>query len=194
MNTTGRQNTYVGAYATSEMAAGDLTNVTALGYAASVNTSNTIVLGNGSIQNLQCKVALTTTSDKTLKEKIEPVHLSLEFLSALKPVQYHRIGNESLGLEMGLIAQDVESNLNASGISSYGLISTDKTTGIKSLRYNDLFAPIISSLQAINKKVDAISIIQSQYNEVLRKTDNAQQENHNQSFQFVNSDHILNTK
>ena len=49
-NTTGEQNTFIGV--TADASANNLSNITAIGYGASVSSSNTIQLGNNSISSV----------------------------------------------------------------------------------------------------------------------------------------------
>ena len=70
-NTTGVNNTALGTGA--DVSAGNLTNATAIGFAASVNASNKVQLGNTNVTVIEGQVAFTASSDKTKKENFQPV-------------------------------------------------------------------------------------------------------------------------
>jgi hypothetical protein len=70
-NITGSKNTAIGSLA--GVTTGALTNTTAIGWAATVNASNKIRLGNGNVTVIEGQVAYTFTSDKSQKENYRPV-------------------------------------------------------------------------------------------------------------------------
>ena len=71
VNTTGSQNTAIGAFA--DLSAENLTNATAIGNGTIVNSSNKIRLGNAAVTVIEGQVAFTASSDKTKKENFKPV-------------------------------------------------------------------------------------------------------------------------
>jgi trimeric autotransporter adhesin len=91
-------------------------------------------------------VAWTITSDKRWKSQIQPLTLGVDFIKQLKPVSYFRNNDSSKKIEMGLIAQDLEEVLQKTGIPNSGMITKDDN-GMYSVRYNDLFAPMIKAIQ-----------------------------------------------
>ena len=87
---------------------------------------------------------LTQTSDVSLKKNIKPLENQLEKVLSLKPVSFNwKVDNKS---DIGLIAQDVEKVYPE-------LVSTDKTTGLKSLEYSNLVAPLIESVKEQQDKI-----------------------------------------
>ena len=63
-------------------------NEIVFGYNAIGNGSDTITLGNTSIGELHCQVALTVDSDERIKRDIQPLTSCLDFINALTPVTY----------------------------------------------------------------------------------------------------------
>ncbi len=70
-NTEGDANTAIGFQA--DVAAGDLINATAIGQGAVVDASHKIRLGNTEVRVIEGQVAWTSVSDKTKKERFQPV-------------------------------------------------------------------------------------------------------------------------
>jgi len=66
-------------------------NEIVIGYNAIGNGSNTVTLGNTSIGELHCKVALTVDSDERIKKNITPVSTGLDFINALNPITFKRV-------------------------------------------------------------------------------------------------------
>ena len=98
------------------------------------------------------------TSDRNCKKDIVPTSLGLDFINKLKPVDYKFIENTSDRVHSGLIAQDVEEALN--GNDRAMLIKSkyiDEEDGLEkeiyALRYNELIAPLIKSIQELSEKV-----------------------------------------
>jgi hypothetical protein len=110
------------------------------------------------------------SSDARLKEAIVPVETGLALINDLKPVMYHRINNQAADLDMGLLAQDVESALIKHGMSDVGIVRNATEEGYRSVRYNDLLAPMIKAIQeldgqhsvAVAEKDEQIAALQEQ--------------------------------
>ena len=117
------------------------------------------------------------TSDKNLKDNIADSSLGLDFLNALRPVEYKwKDYNYNIEIEpateskeavvekkektfvrkhFGLIAQEVEQVLKDSSLTNNdfaGLIY-DKDANRYGLRYHELIAPLIKAVQELSKKV-----------------------------------------
>ncbi|WP_198262529.1 tail fiber domain-containing protein [sulfur-oxidizing endosymbiont of Gigantopelta aegis] len=152
-NTSGQYNTAIGYNAGN--IPNNLFNSTAIGYYAKVNSSNTIRLGNTSIATIEGQVPFTSTSDRRLKEDITTTSLGLAFINDLNPVQYHRINNQNPALEMGIIAQELDAVLKHHDASNMGMIH-QVNNGMMSVRYNDLLAPIIKSVQELSAENNAL--------------------------------------
>jgi hypothetical protein len=140
-NTTGNYNTFVGHGA--DASASNLTNATAIGYNAEVNASNKVRIGNGSVTVIEGQVGWTFPSDIRIKKDVEDIGQGLDFIKALRPVQY-RLKNGNDRIDFGFIAQDIEALLgtdyNVLGIGA----DQDRTL---SLRYTDFIAPMVKAMQ-----------------------------------------------
>mgnify|MGYP003959108601 CR=1 FL=1 len=146
------------------------TNSVALGANATVTADNTIQIGGSDVTSLLIATAASVNSDARLKEAIVPVETGLALINDLKPVKYHRINNQAADLDMGLLAQDVESALKKHGMSDVGTVRNATEEGYRSVRYNDLLAPMIKAIQeldgqhsvAVAEKDEQIAALQEQ--------------------------------
>jgi hypothetical protein len=151
MNTTGSHNTAIGF--DSGVSSGALTNATAIGANAVVNASDKVRIGDGSVSVIEGAVAFSPTSDRRLKEDIRPISLGKTFINDLNPVQYHRINNINNDVEAGLIAQELLAVLEKHGMSLSGMVSMPNDPNQHmSVRYNDLFAPLIKAIQELSEE------------------------------------------
>ena len=153
-NTTGGYNTASGNFAGSNITTGS--NNTAIGSNAQVavaTNSNQIRIGDENITLATTKVAWTTSSDKRWKSDIKQSSLGLDFIKSLNPVSYVRNNDEKKKTEYGFIAQELEIALNKAGAANNGIISKDDA-GMYSVRYNDLFAPIVKSIQEQQTQIE----------------------------------------
>lgn len=118
-------------------------------------TTNATLTGAGAITCL----SVNTTSDKNMKTEIEPLarDYQTQFINRLKPVQY-KFKEDPNKKRFGFLAQDVEQIINEN------LAIVESSTSIKSLNYQELFAPIVSVLQNILQRLDDLE------NKVLNKT------------------------
>lgn len=87
------------------------------------------------------------TSDISLKTNIAPLSDSLEKISKLQGVSFQWKKDQTKSV--GLIAQDVEKVYP-------DLVHTDKTTGIKSLEYGNLVAPLIEAIKEQQKEIESL--------------------------------------
>lgn len=90
----------------------------------------------------------TSVSDKRYKENIVPLENSLEKILSLQAYEYDfkkefKISDKH---QIGVIAQDVEKVFPE-------VVMTDKKTGLKSVAYDHLVAPLIESVKSIYKAV-----------------------------------------
>ena len=153
-NTTGSYNIASGNLAGSNITTGS--NNTAIGYNAQVavaTNSNQIRIGDENITLATTKVPWTTSSDKRWKSDIKQSSLGLDFIKSLNPVSYVRNNDEKKKTEYGFIAQELEIALNKAGAANNGIISKDDA-GMYSVRYNDLFAPIVKSIQEQQTQIE----------------------------------------
>ncbi len=146
---TGSKNTLIGKDAM--LNDHNIQNATALGHGAVVQGSNQVRIGNTSISRIEGQVSFSSTSDRRLKEQIKPLTLGLDFVKDLNPVVYHRKENDQPSLEMGLIAQELMEVLSRHNATDVGSVH-ESNDGYLSVRYNDLFAPLIKAVQEIADK------------------------------------------
>jgi len=65
-----------------------ITNEIVVGYSATGGGSNTVTLGNSSIGNFYCQVALTVVSDERIKRDVQQSSIGLSFINELNPVTF----------------------------------------------------------------------------------------------------------
>lgn len=133
-----------------------VSNSMALGSYASVSTSNTIVLGNSSISSLRCQVqTISALSDQRDKANIRPIQSVLEFVSALKPVQFDwnmRDGAKVGVPDYGFIAQDLVKAQQEQGFDWAELV--DQSDQEKLLASYCKLVPILTkAIQELTEKV-----------------------------------------
>ena len=150
----------------------DLTNATAIGFNAKVDSNNKVRIGNTGVTVIQGQVAFTSSSDARLKDSITPVSDGLALVNDLNPVSYDRTNNPESGIEMGLLAQEVEATLEKHGLGNSGMVHQPTEDAYMSLRYNDLLAPMIKAIQELDAqhKQEVASLqdqLQSQQEELL---------------------------
>ncbi|MDI6803524.1 MAG: tail fiber domain-containing protein [Bacteroidota bacterium] len=153
--TGGNQNTAVG-YQSLYNTTGSYN--TAIGYDAQVpNTAGSyqVRIGSHAITYAGVQVAWTITSDKRWKSNILNSNLGLNFISKLNPVSYSRTNDENQKTEYGFIAQEVEEILKGAGVENSGMLTIDDE-GKYELRYNDLLAPMVKSMQELNMKCETL--------------------------------------
>lgn len=124
-------------------------------YVPNGSGDNQVRIGNTLINYAGIQVAWTITSDRNLKSNILNSDLGLGFINRLRPVSYTRRNDESGKTEYGLIAQEVEESLKEEGAENSGMLTiTDE--GEYQLRYNDLIAPMIKSIQELKAENDEL--------------------------------------
>lgn len=167
-NFTGYNNTAIGAHAGTSL--GYLKNTTAIGFRASVNESNAIQLGNGDITKISGQVGFSTTSDRRYKKDIKTIPLGLDFINKVRPVEYIRKNNESNTKEWGVIAQELQQTLDEVAYKDAGVVQeggdADK---MLSVRYTDLIAPMIKSIQELTEQNNKLKRDDNLRNERLEK-------------------------
>lgn len=86
----------------------------------------------------------TTSSDRRLKEDIQPLAGSLEKILSLQGVEYDYINKDKYSSQhqIGVIAQDVENVFPE-------VVVTDKESGLKSVAYGNLVAPLIEAVKSL---------------------------------------------
>ena len=88
-------------------------------------------------------------SDEELKTEITPLQNNLSRILKLDPVSFRwREDNE---LALGLIAQDVEKIFPE-------IVHTEKESGLKSINYSALIAPLIEAISEQQEQIDGLKI------------------------------------
>jgi hypothetical protein len=146
-NTTGSQNTAIGSNAGFSPAGPNLTNTTAIGYAAVVNASNNIRLGNASVTVIEGQVGFTASSDRNLKENFLPVDGEevLGKIGELSLTSWNFIGHDPKQFRhYGPMAQDFFAAFGHDGIGTIGTETTITST--------DMAGVLMISAQALQKR------------------------------------------
>ena len=115
-----------------------------------------IISGSGltfSGSNLTVSGTVTATSfiyssDRNLKENILPLESSLDKISALNGYSFN--WKKDGKADVGIIAQEVEKIYPA-------LVHTDEATGLKSVEYGNLVAPIIEAIKTLANNFNSLS-------------------------------------
>ena len=104
--------------------------------------------------------ATIQSSDRRLKENIEDTTLGLDFINELKPVSYKWIKDKQEGhkTHQGLIAQDVETVMDALGMSKddHAIVHYDEHEDKYRMNYNELIGPLIKAVQELKADNDAL--------------------------------------
>jgi len=87
------------------------------------------------------------TSDISLKEDIKPIFNALESIKKLNGVEFR--WKESGRQDLGLIAQDVERVFP-------DLVQINNSTGLKSVEYGNLVAPLIEAIKEQQKQIEEL--------------------------------------
>ncbi len=87
------------------------------------------------------------TSDESLKYNIKDIQNATDIISQLRGVTFnwHKDGRA----DVGLIAQEVEDVLPE-------LVHTDSTTGLKSVEYANLIAPLIEAIKEQQREIETL--------------------------------------
>jgi Chaperone of endosialidase len=124
-NTTGSYNTAIGHQA--DVGAGDLTNATAIGAGAVVNTSNKVRIGNSNVTVIEGQVAFTFPSDRNMKENFQPVDGEevLRKIRQFNLTSWNYIGQDAKTLRhYGPMAQDFYEAFGHDAIGAAGTPTT----------------------------------------------------------------------
>lgn len=176
MNTlaSGARNTGLGAF-TDMGAAGNLNNVTVIGYGAFVNQSNKVRIGNAAVTAIEGQVPFTTPSDGRFKYDVQENVSGLDFILKLRPVTYRfdaqqfddhlrsgqsekarppvdadtkkAITEASSIRRTGFIAQEVEKAAEGSGYAFDGLLKPRSAEDYYSISYESFIMPLVKAVQ-----------------------------------------------
>lgn len=137
-------------------------NSTAIGNGASVNTDNTIFLGNISITDIRAQVAIGTFSDSRFKKEIQENVPGIAFIKKLRPVTYkYDLVTERKLLKLassktdktesivttGFIAQEVEQAAKDVSFDFSGVEKPQHKDDFYALRYSEFVVPLVKAVQ-----------------------------------------------
>jgi len=182
--TTGGNNTAIGYDA--DVSVGNLNYAIVLGANATVNASNKVRIGNGSVSVIEGQVAYSWPSDGRFKENIEDDVKGLDFILKLQPVSYNfnrlkfaQHVRENISVEreevlvaqsqqrsVGFVAQDVEKIIQETGFSSFDAVhAPTNETDNYSMGYAVFVVPLVKAVQEQQQIIEA----QNQKIELLMK-------------------------
>ena len=169
-NFTGSNNTIIGTYAD---VTSDFTNACALGYGATVNASNKVVIGNTDIKAIGGQVGWSTFSDGRFKTNIKENVPGLVFINKLKPVTYQidldkydkflgrpdsildRTKNQTeinkKVIHTGFVAQEVEKAAKEINYDFDGVNHPQNEKDNYSLVYADFVPALVKAVQELSK-------------------------------------------
>lgn len=163
-NTTGSYNTFLGRRTG---ATKQVSNCTAVGVDAYCTDDNQVRLGNRWVSSIAGNVGFSALSDIRAKSGVRDVPLGLNFVMALRPVEYRLRGGNGR-IDMGFVAQDVEALLG----EGYNVLDIgadpDRTL---SLRHSDLIAPLVKAVQEQQVTIEAQKTEIDALNARLREMD-----------------------
>jgi hypothetical protein len=181
-NTRGNENTALGGLADVPFQS-VLSNATAIGYAALVDASNKVRIGNTDVSSIGGQVGWTTFSDGRYKKNIKEDVQGLKFINLLRPITYMvdinglntHYGNlrkpdsaydkakaqmqasadaASKIIHNGFIAQDVEKAAQSINYNFSGVDKPQNKDGLYGLRYADFVVPLVKAVQELSKLND----------------------------------------
>jgi hypothetical protein len=137
---TGSYNTFLGAQTGATL---DSRNCTAIGTQAYCDGNDQVRLGNFYVTSIGGAVAWSALSDARAKKDVRDLSLGLDFVMALRPVEY-RLTNGNERVDLGFVAQDVEALLG----EGYDVVDVGRDAErTLSLRYTELIAPLVKAVQ-----------------------------------------------
>lgn len=185
-NTTGSNNTALGAFA--NVASGALTNATALGFGASVNASNKVRIGNGSVTVIEGQVPYTFPSDRRIKKDVTNNVPGLSFITRLRPVTYH-LDMDQLARVMktpdylrsteaetlqtkiqktGFIAQEVELAAQEINYDFDGINKPNEKVSYYGLSYSSFVVPLVKAVQEQQEMINNLTSSDQQQLETVQ--------------------------
>lgn len=176
-NVTGSYNTAIGHVAFLSSVA--LTNATVIGAGATVNASNKIRLGNGSVTVIEGSVPYSFPSDGRFKTNITETVKGLDFILKLRPVVYNfeakkldaflsgkpssdakfaslNYSDAENTRQSGFIAQEVEQAAKQSGYDFNGVIVPKNEKETYGLAYSQFVVPLVKAMQEQQQIIEAL--------------------------------------
>lgn len=201
-NVSGNGNTALGSY--SDVAEEDLTNATAIGYAASVNASNKIRLGNTFVSIVESSAGSWTTSDGRFKSNIKENVVGLKFIKMLRPVVYNfdaekfdnfltrhlpdsiKLKRKALKraeaksksiIETGFIGQEVAEAAKKSGYNFNGVHVPVNDDDNYSISYEKMVVPLVKAVQELANQNEEMKKEIAELKALILAKNNTQQVN-----------------
>ena len=164
-NRAGNRNTALGALA--NVIGDSLNNTIAIGYAAFVNASNKVRIGNGGITVIEGPVPMSVFSDGRFKFNVQDDVKGLDFILRLRPVTYQldvrrlerRVNTEMINPQAqemrrtGFIAQEVEQAARATGFDFSGVVRPANAEGNYALSYESFVVPLVKGMQEQQQQI-----------------------------------------
>lgn len=148
----------------------NLSNATAIGYNAKVDSSNKVRVGNTAITSIGGQVGWTTVSDRRLKTNVADSKLGLAFIQRLHPVTYkYKDENQKGIVYTGLIAQEVDAAAKELGIENYSAV--DRNGEYWGIRYGDITVPLVKAVQELSMKNEEIDELKKDNEELKARMD-----------------------
>ncbi len=170
-NQSGSNNSAFGSLAS--VASVNLNNATAIGFGATVNASNKVVIGNNSVTVIGGKVSWSTLSDGRFKNNIKENVPGLDFIKKLRPVTYNLqlqefdkflgkkdslikanaadYAREEKKLHTGFVAQEVEKAAKELNYDFDGVNHPQNDKDNYSLAYADFVPSLVKAVQQLSK-------------------------------------------
>jgi len=129
-----------------------LTNYFNLGLLGPINSGTDAV--TRAWKNIYLNTAATVISDERSKQNILPSDLGLDFINKIEPVKYNKVNGDRI--HYGLIAQQVKSVIDESGIEDFGgwvISDLADPEGQQALRYEEFISPLIKAVQELTARV-----------------------------------------
>ncbi len=115
-------------------------------------------------RDVWCTRAAFNGSDERIKTQIQPSRLGLDFVRKLKPMswQWKDTSGDDTALHHGFIAQQVKQVLTEVGATNqdfggYHDPEDRKQSGFLALAYNEFIAPVVSAVQELDRRIEAVA-------------------------------------
>ena len=151
-------NTYIGHRCAESATTG--TNNVCIGKESSLSVAhgnNQFVMGNSNTDNLRCNdTSISSLSDQRDKTEIVDLPIGLDFINAVRPVQFKwatRDGNIKDGrIDAGFIAQELQALQNSKSVDYLNLVQDDNPDKLEAAP-NRLFPLMVKAIQELSAKV-----------------------------------------
>ena len=165
-------NTALGAYAVTNVG---YSNATAIGYATTVSSDNTVRIGNNSVTSIGGYSNWSNVSDGRFKTNVREDVVGLDFILKLRPVTY-RLDMDAIArfnklpdslrliqaeqlkakeIQSGFIAQEVEQAAIASKYNFHGVEKPKNENSHYGLRYAEFVVPLVKAMQEQQQILEA---------------------------------------